>query len=133
MLAKHNKSLIIYKPLCRNACWKCTREHLLTFSPPLISFYLSTGLSINRPLTIKYSHYWGRSYSVIWGGGGEYSYICVLPHEFLLKSVVITVDIKRQSSGRTRIYEYAFPPPPINALAAALLTTIVHSQLYTKT
>ena len=43
------------------------------------------------------------------GGGGGYSYIRVLPDEFLLKSVVITVDFKRNSSGRTRIYEYAPP------------------------
>ena len=46
------------------------------------------------------------------GGGGGYSYIRVLPDEFLLKSVVITVDFKRNSSGRKRIYEYAHPPPP---------------------
>ena len=44
------------------------------------------------------------------GGGGIYSYIHVLPDEFLLKSVVITVDFKINSSGRTRIYEYAPPP-----------------------
>ena len=56
------------------------------------------------------------------GEGGGYSYIRVLPYEFLLKSVVITVDFKRNSSGRTRIYEYAPPPPPptINALVTAL-------------
>ena len=53
------------------------------------------------------------------GGGGEYSYIRVLPDEFLLKSVVIRVDFKRDSSGRTRIYEYS-PPPQINALVTAL-------------
>ena len=46
------------------------------------------------------------------GGGGRYSYIRVLPDEFLLKSVVITVDFKRNSSGRTRIYEYVPSPPP---------------------
>ena len=45
------------------------------------------------------------------GEGGVYSYIRVRPDEFLLKSVVITVDFKRNSSGRTRIYEYAPPPP----------------------
>ena len=45
-------------------------------------------------------------------GGGGYSYIRVLPDEFLLKSVVITVDFKRNSTIRTRIYEYA--PPPLN-------------------
>ena len=43
-------------------------------------------------------------------GGGVYSYIHVLPDELLLKSVVIIVDFKRNSSGRTRIYEYAPPP-----------------------
>ena len=47
------------------------------------------------------------------GGGGAYSYIHVLPDEFLLKSVVITVDFKRNSSSRTRIYEYAPPPPQL--------------------
>ena len=41
-----------------------------------------------------------------------YSYIRVLPDEFLLKSTVMTTDFKRNSSGRTRIYEY--PPPPSN-------------------
>ena len=44
---------------------------------------------------------------------GKYSYIRVLPDEFLLKSVVIRVDFKRKSSGRTRIYEYAPPPPQL--------------------
>ena len=52
-------------------------------------------------------------------GGGGYSYICVLPDEFLLKSVVFTVDFKRNSTIRTRIYEYA-PLPSINALVTAL-------------
>ena len=58
------------------------------------------------------------------GGGGAYSYIRVLPDEFLLKSVVITVDFKRNSSGKTQIYEYAPPPPPINALVSALEPTM---------
>ena len=56
-------------------------------------------------------------------GGGGYSYIRVLPDEFLLKSVVITVNFKRNSSGRTRIYEYA--TPPINALVTALRLVIL--------
>ena len=43
------------------------------------------------------------------GGGGAYSYIRVLPDEFLLKSTVMTTDFKRNSSGRTRIYEYTPP------------------------
>ena len=42
------------------------------------------------------------------GGGGEYSYLLVLPDEFLLKSAAIKVNFKRNSSGRTRI----FTPPP---------------------
>ena len=54
------------------------------------------------------------------GGGGAYSYIRLLPDEFLLKSTVMTTDFKRNSSGRTRIYEY-IPPPPINALVSALI------------
>ena len=41
--------------------------------------------------------------------GGAYSYIRVLTDEFLLKSTEMTTDFKRNSSGRTRIYE--FPPP----------------------
>ena len=45
------------------------------------------------------------------GGEGAYSYIRVLPDEFLLKSTVMTTDFKRNSSGRTRIYEYTPPPP----------------------
>ena len=55
----------------------------------------------------------------LWRGGGEYSYIRVLPDEFILKSVVIRIDFKRNSSGRTQIYEYE-PPSPINALVTAL-------------
>ena len=43
-------------------------------------------------------------------GGGAYSYIRVLPDEFLLKSTVMTTDFKGNSSGRTRIYEYSPPP-----------------------
>ena len=34
-------------------------------------------------------------------GGGAYSYIRVLPDEFLLKSTVMTTDFKRNSLGRT--------------------------------
>ena len=47
--------------------------------------------------------------ALIGGGGGAYSCIRVLPDEFLLKSTVMTTDFRRNSSGRTRIYEY--PPP----------------------
>ena len=64
---------------------------------------------------------WGRTVTkaLIGGGGGAYSYIRVLPDEFLLKSTVMTTDFKRNLSGKTRIYEYP-PPPPINALVTAL-------------
>ena len=56
------------------------------------------------------------------GGGGEYSYIRVLPDEFLLKLTLMTADFKRNSSGRPRRYEYS-PPPPINALVLPLHPT----------
>ena len=65
----------------------------------------------------------GRNWSVNWGGGGAYSYIRILPDEFILKSVIIIADFKRNSSSRTRIYKYA-PPPLINALVTALLVMI---------
>ena len=42
---------------------------------------------------------------------GEYSYIRVLSDELFLKWTVKTVNFKRNSSSRVRIYEY---PPPIN-------------------
>ena len=42
-------------------------------------------------------------------GGGEYSYIRVLHDEFLLKLTLMTADFKRNSSGRTRRYEYSPP------------------------
>ena len=53
--------------------------------------------------------FWAETNALI-GGRGVYSHIHVLPDEFLLKSVVIAVDFKRNSSGRMRIYEYAPPP-----------------------
>ena len=57
----------------------------------------------------------GETRTLIGEGGGEYSYFLVLPDKFLLKSVVILVVIKvnfkRNSSDRTRIYEYTPPPP----------------------
>ena len=56
-----------------------------------------------------YSSFRAVTKALIWGGGGTYSYIRVLPDEFLLKSTVMITDFKRNSSGRTRIYEY--PPP----------------------
>ena len=42
------------------------------------------------------------------GGGGGYSYIRVLPDEFLLKSVVISKEIRRSE----REYMNMHPPPP---------------------
>ena len=52
------------------------------------------------------------------GGGGGYIHIFVL-----LK----TKKFKRNSSGRTRIYEYTTPPPPppINALVTPLFGTVL--------
>ena len=60
--------------------------------------------------------------------GCVYSYIRVLPDEFLLKSVVITVDFKRNWSSRTRVFEFPPPPPPINALLTALVTNVIGTQ-----
>ena len=42
------------------------------------------------------------------------SYICAVPDECLLKSIPITTDLKRNSSGRTRRYEYS--PLPLLTL-----------------
>ena len=36
------------------------------------------------------------------GGGGEYSYIRVLPHEFLLKLTLMTADFKRNFVGQNK-------------------------------
>ena len=51
----------------------------------------------------------GRSQSVNWGGGG-YSYIRVLPDEFLLKSVVITVDFKKNRRAEREYMNMHLPP-----------------------
>ena len=51
----------------------------------------------------------GETRALTGGGGGEYSYIRVLPDEFLLKLTLMTADFKRNSSGRTRRYEYSPP------------------------
>ncbi len=45
----------------------------------------------------------GRNYSVNWGGVGEYSYIRVLPDEFLLKSVVFKFISKELVGQYTNI------------------------------
>ena len=58
---------------------------------------------------MKYVGTRGETRELIGGGGGVYSYIRVMPVEFRLKSVVISVDFKGTSSGRTRIYEYTPP------------------------
>ena len=55
-----------------------------------------------------------------------YSYIRVLPDEFLLKSTVMTTDFKRNSSGRS---EYMNIHTPINALVSALLGWLPIEQL----
>ena len=53
------------------------------FSSNMLNFYM--GRAVTKAL--------------IGGGGGGYSYIRVLPDELLLKSVIITVNFKRNSSG----------------------------------
>ena len=52
------------------------------FSSNMLNFYM--GRAVTKALI---------------GGGGGYSYIRVLPDELLLKSVIITVNFKRNSSG----------------------------------
>ena len=53
------------------------------------------------------------------GGGGVYSYIRVMPDEFLLKSVVFKL-ISKDISRAEHDYMNIPPPPPINALATAM-------------
>ena len=90
--------------------------------------------SLKKKLGLDYSTYLsavaGRAETKALIGGGAYSYIRVLPDEFLLKSTVMTTDFKRNSSGRTRIYEYTPPPPPINALVSALVAATLRFHLY---
>ena len=57
---------------------------------------------------------------LIEGGGGEYSYLRVLPRRISFKINPKTTDLKRHSSGRTRSYDY--PPPQLNALVSILKT-----------
>ena len=64
-------------------------------------------------MNISYTRLWVRGETRALIGGGEYSYLPVLPDEFLLKSAVIKVNFKRNSSGRTRIHEYSPPPPQL--------------------
>ena len=61
------------------------------------------------------------------GGGGVYSYIHLLPDEFLLKSVVIRVEFKRNSRAEGE-YMNTPPPPSINALVKAL--NVWHNGIY---
>ena len=51
--------------------------------------------------------------ALIGGGEGAYSYIRVLSDDFFFKSTVMTTDFKRNSAGRTRIYDYPSPPPQL--------------------
>ena len=74
------------------SCW-----YLLRKSYIMGTWLFKVGLVVTRAVTK----------ALIGGGGGAYSYIRVLPDEFLLKSTLMTTDFKRNSSGRTRIYEYS--------------------------
>ena len=60
------------------------------------------------------------------GGGGVYSYIRVMPDEFLLKSVVFKL-ISKEISRAEHEYMNIHPPPPINALATSLLSFVCPS------
>ena len=53
------------------------------------------------------------------GGGREYSCICVLPNELLLKSVVFK-SISKEISRAEHEYEY-IPPPPLIVLRPLVL------------
>ena len=44
----------------------------------------------------------------------------------------MTTDFKRNSLGRTRVYEYPPPPPPTNALVTALRILLQELNLETK-
>ncbi len=74
---------------------------------------------------IKEKHYvfWAETRALIGGGGGGAGRVTIhifvfcprlIPFEMNLKAT----DCKRNSSGRTRIYKYLPPPPPINAPAS---------------
>ncbi len=65
----------------------------------------------NRPPSQVNLDNWGRVRCIIvsgitralMGGGGVYSYICVLPELISFEMNLKTTDFKRNSSGRTRI------------------------------
>ena len=60
------------------------------------------------------------------GGGGVYSYICVLPNESLLKSVVFKFISKEISQAEHKYMNIQPPPPPprINALVTPLFSDL---------
>ena len=61
--------------------------------------------------------------ALIGGGGGEYSYIRILPNKFLLKSVVFKFISKEISWVEDKYMNIHTPPPPpqINTLVSALI------------
>ena len=69
------------------------------------------------------NHYQGRRYNVNWGGGGYIFIYSCFAGQISFQIDQFEFDLKRNSSGRTRIYEYTPPPPPppISVLATALL------------
>ena len=65
----------------------------------------------------------GETRAFIGGGGGEYSYIHVLPDEIFFLLNLMTADFKRNSLAEQDMNIHHPPPPPqINALVLPLLT-----------
>ena len=62
------------------------------------------------------------------GGGGEYSYISVLPDEFLLKLTLMTAVSKEIRRTEQEDMNIPPPPPPINALVSPLSLGNVYEQ-----
>ncbi len=56
-------------------------------------------------MNIRYSDNWGGGGGG-WGGGGVYSYIRVMPDEFLLKSIVLKLVSKEISGAEHEVIEH---------------------------
>ena len=55
------------------------------------------------------------------GGGGAYSYIHVLPDQFLSKLINLNLISKETSRAKHEYMNKHPPPPPINVLATAVM------------